>query len=84
MFEIGDRNLIPLAYAPRPMLAGHGIRDKGSHEQAPRYYRDLFAAQYEALGKADQFEYAIHEGGDTMPSDTVIDYFRREFDLSER
>ncbi|MCY4588880.1 MAG: acetylxylan esterase [Bryobacterales bacterium] len=84
MFEIGDRNLIPLAYAPRPMLAGHGIRDKGSHEQAPRYYRDLFAAQYEALGKADQFEYAIHEGGDTMPSDTVIDYFRREFNRSER
>lgn len=83
MFEIGDRNLILLAYAPRPMLAGHGRRDTGSHEQAPRYYRDLFAAQYEALGASDQFEYAIHEGGDTTPADVVINYFRRAFGLTQ-
>ena len=82
MFEIGDRNMILLAYAPRPMIAGHGRNDKGSHEQAPRYYRDLFAGQYEALGASDQFEYAIHEGGDTMPADIVIDYFRRQFGLA--
>ena len=84
MFEIGDRNLILLAYAPRPLLAGHGRKDKGSHEQAPRYYRDLFAAQYEALGRADRFAYAVHEGGDTMPSEDVIGYFKREFGLGSQ
>ena len=84
MFEIGDRNMLLLAYAPRPLLAGHGRKDAGSHEQAPKYYRDLFAAQYEALGHADRFEYAIHEGGDTMPADLVIEFFQREFNLTHR
>ena len=84
MFEIGDRNLILLAYAPRPLLAGHGRKDTGSHEQSPRYYRDLFAAQYNALGHSDRFEYAIHEGGDTLPADLVIKYFQREFRLTPR
>jgi dienelactone hydrolase len=81
MFEVGDRNLLLLAYAPRPMLAGHGRNDKGSHEQAPRYYRDLFQAQYESLGRGENFEYHIHNGGDTMPPDAVIEYFRRTFGL---
>ena len=80
MFEVGDRNLLLLAYAPRPLLAGHGRKDRGSHEQAPRYYRDLFAAQYRALGKKSAFEYRVHEGGDTMPDEVVIEYFRRRFE----
>ena len=81
MFEVGDRNMLLLAYAPRPMLAGHGLQDRGSYEQSPRYYRDLFAAQYRALGKEDEFEYRVHEGGDTMPDEMVIEYFRRRFVL---
>ena len=79
MFAVGDRNLLLLAYAPRPMLAGHGRKDRGSHEQSPRYFRDLFAAQYRALGKEEEFEYSIHEGGDTMPDEVVVEYFRRRF-----
>jgi hypothetical protein len=84
MFEIGDRNMLLLAYAPRPLLAGHGRKDTGSHSQAPRYYRDLFAGQYKALGHANRFEYAIHEGGDTMPADLVISYLQRELNLTPR
>ena len=79
MFEVGDRNLLLLAYAPRPLLAGHGREDRGSHQQAPRYYRDLFAAQYRELGKESAFEYRVHEGGDTMPDEVVIEYFRKRF-----
>ena len=80
MFKVGDRNLLLLAYAPRPLLAGHGRKDRGSHEQAPRYYRDFFAGQYRALGKESAFEYRVHEGGDTMPDEVVIEYFRRRFE----
>jgi hypothetical protein len=41
----------------------------------------LFAAQYETLGQADRFAYAVHEGGDTMPADRVVAYFKHTFGL---
>ena len=79
MFETGDRNLYLLAYAPRPLLAGHGRLDAGSHKQAPRYFRDLLRRQYRALGREEDFEYRIHEGGDSMPVAEIVRYFRSKF-----
>jgi dienelactone hydrolase len=75
-----DRHILSLAYCPRPMLAGHGRKDADSHTQGPSHYRDLYASQYEALGHADRFEYLIHDGGDTMPEQAAIEYFRRQFE----
>jgi dienelactone hydrolase len=75
-----DRHILSLAYCPRPMLAGHGRKDADSHAQGPTHYRDLYTAQYEALGHADRFEYLIHDGGDTMPEQAAIEYFRRQFE----
>lgn len=79
MLSICDRNLIPLAYAPRPMLAGHGRRDASSHGQHEAHYRRLCEAQYDALTARDHYEYHIHDSGDTMPEAAVIEYFRRRF-----
>jgi len=79
LLSVCDRNLIPLAYAPRPMLAGHGRQDASSHGQYETHYRRLFEAQYDALDARDRYEYHIHDGGDTMPEPAVIDYFRRMF-----
>ncbi len=76
-FLEGDRNLTLLPYAPRPLLAGHGRADKGSHTQHERYYKQPFERQYEALGRSDAFRYHVHDGGDTMPSAVVVDWFRR-------
>ena len=76
-FAVGDRNLLMLAYAPRPLLAGHGgPTDRGSHSQYERYYLRPYEAQYAALGKAENFRYHIHDGGHTIPPETVIEYFR--------
>jgi len=78
-FLEGDRNLTLLAYAPRPLLAGHGRADGGSHAQHERYYKTPFERQYQALGRPDAFRYQIHEGGDTMPASVVVDWFRQIF-----
>ena len=82
MAAICDRNLLTLLYCPRPMLAGHGRQDTGSHREGPLSYQRLFERQYQALGKGDQFRYHIHDGGDTMPDQVVIDYFRDVFMMS--
>jgi len=79
MAAVCDRNLLTLLYCPRPMLAGHGRKDAGSHREGPVSYQRLFARQYQALGKGDQYHYHIHDGGDTMPDQVVIDYFRDVF-----
>ena len=81
MLSVCDRNLMSLAYCPRPMLAGHGSRHKTSHAQGPRHYRDLYQEQYARLGHRDRFEYHVHDGGDTMPVDVTVSYFKRQFDL---
>lgn len=78
-FLEGDRNLILLPYAPRPLLAGHGRADSGSHQQNERYYRQPFQAQYEVLGAADAFSYHVHNGGDSMPSSAVTAWFGEIF-----
>ncbi len=77
LFALGDRDLLPLAYAPRPLLAGHGRLDVGSERDGPRYFREVLRSQYEALGRAHLFEYAVHERGDVMPVELVVDYLRR-------
>ena len=80
MLSLCDRNLLSLAHCPRPMLAGHGRKDSGSHREGPIRFQQLYERQYAALGSADRFEYQIHEGGDSMPDQVVIDYFRRQFE----
>jgi len=77
MLSLCDRNLLSLAYCPRPMLAGHGRKDTGSHREGPVHYQQLYQSQYEKLGAADRFAYHIHDGGDTMPTEVVIEYFAR-------
>ncbi len=77
LLTLGDRNLFPLAYAPRPLLAGHGRKDPESARQGPAHYEQLLRAQYEALGRGSSLEYLVHDGGDTMPERAVIDYFSR-------
>ena len=80
LMSVCDRNLHALAYAPRPMLAGHGKADTGSHEQAVAHFKPVFEKQYDALGEAGQYQYHIHSGGDTMPGQAVIEYFSQVFD----
>jgi hypothetical protein len=74
---LGDRNLLLIPYAPRPLLSGHGgPKDKASHGQYERYYKKIYEAQYEALGKAENFRYHIHDGGHATHAPTVIEFFK--------
>ncbi len=76
-FRLGDRNLLLIPYAPRPLLSGHGgPKDKASHGQYERYYKKIYEAQYEALGKAENFRYHIHDGGHATHAPTVIEFFK--------
>jgi len=79
MLSVCDRNLLGLAYCPRPLLAGHGRQDGGSAREAPVHYRQLYRRQYERLGHADRFQYHVHDGGDVMPADAVITWFEKQF-----
>lgn len=79
MFALADRNVMALAWAPRPLLAGHGRQDSGSHAQGPVYFQQPFAAQYGALDRAGDYDYHVHDGGDTMPDEAVIAFFQRVF-----
>ncbi len=75
MLSVCDRNLMPLALAPMPMLAGHGINDKGSHAEHAAEYRELGEQQYLALGAPGAYTYLVHGGGDTMPDKEAIAWF---------
>lgn len=76
-FTLGDRNVLMFPWAPRPLLSGHGgPKDKGSHSQYARYYRDVYEAQYEALGKPENFRYHIHDDGHTTSPAAVIEFFK--------
>lgn len=75
-FRLGDRNLLLVPFAPRPLLSGHGgPKDKASHSQYERYYRALYQAQYKALGRPDAFRYHIHDDGHATHVPTVIEFF---------
>jgi len=75
-FRLGDRNLLLIPYAPRPLLSGHGgPKDKASHGQYERYYKQIYEAQYEALGKSENFRYHMHDGGHATHAPTVIAFF---------
>ncbi len=80
LLTVCDRNLHCVALAPTPMLAGHGKQDSGSHQEAHEHFRHIGEAQYEALGEAANYTYLIHDGGDTMPSDEVIEWFADVFE----
>ncbi|MFH1923009.1 MAG: hypothetical protein ABIP48_24355 [Planctomycetota bacterium] len=79
MLRLSDRNLMPVVLAPRPMLAGHGRRDAGSHLEHAANFRKICEAQYFALDASSNYSYLIHDGGDTMPSQQVIAWFRQQF-----
>lgn len=79
-FQLGDRNIFMFPYAPRPLLSGHGgATDKHSHREYQHYYLEVHKAQYKALGKPENFRYHIHDGGHTIPAETVIGFFREQF-----
>jgi hypothetical protein len=79
MLSLSDRNLMPVVLAPLPMLAGHGRKDTGSHQEHSANFRAICEAQYKQLDAATRFTYLVHEGGDTMPSEDVIAWFRKQF-----
>lgn len=81
MLSVCERNILPLALAPIPMLAGHGVKDTGSHKAHAANYRELCEKQYETLGRPDDYRYLVHSGGDTMPSKEVVGWFRAQFGL---
>lgn len=84
-FQLGDRNILMFPYAPRPLLSGHGgPTDSGSHREYQHYYLDVYEAQYKALGKPENFRYHIHDGGHTIPPETVIEFFSKQFQFSEK
>ncbi len=78
MLHICDRNLMTVAIAPLPMLAGHGRKDAGSHREYLASFRAICEAQYRELGASDRYTYLIHGGGDTMPSQDVIEWFQEK------
>ncbi len=76
-FRLGDRNLLLIPFAPKPLLSGHGgPKDRASHSQFERYYKDIYEAQYKALGKPENFRYHMHDGGHATHADTVIAFFK--------
>lgn len=79
MLNLSDRNLMPVVLAPLPMLAGHGRKDMGSHGEHAENFHKICAAQYAALNAPESYSYMIHDGGDTMPSNEVIAWFRQHF-----
>ena len=79
MLSLSDRNLMPVALAPLPMLAGHGRKDAGSHQEHAANFRTICEAQYQALCASASYSYVIHDGGDTMPSQDVIAWFQERF-----
>jgi dienelactone hydrolase len=83
MFHQCDRNLMPVALAPLPMLAGHGSQDAGSHNEHAASFRKIGEAQYTAIGAAESYSYLIHDGGDTMPSVQVIKWFQQQFTVGD-
>ena len=77
---MGNRNLLLIPFAPKPLLSGHGgPKDKSSHGQFERYYRAIYEAQYQALGKPHAFRYHIHVGGHATHAPTVIAFFEELF-----
>ena len=83
LLTVCERNIMPLALAPRPMLAGHGRKDEGSHREHAANFRQLCEQQYAKLGAAENYTYLIHESSDTMPSLEVVSWFRKEFALED-
>lgn len=81
MLQLSNRNLMPVALAPMPMLAGHGRKDVDSHREHAANFRIICEAQYAALNVATNYTYLIHDGGDTMPSGQVIAWFKRQFNV---
>ena len=76
-FRLGDRNLLLIPFAPKPLLSGHGgPDDKASHGQYDRYYRTIYEAQYRVLGKPEAFRYHIHDDGHATHAPTVIAFFK--------
>ncbi len=84
LLAVAGRNIQPLALVPLPMLAGHGVKDAGSHREHAANYREPAERQYERLGRAENYTYLIHPGGDTMPAPEVAAWFQRVFGFSKR
>ena len=79
-FQIGDRNILMFPFAPRPLLSGHGgPKDSNSHQWHERYYTSIHRAQYEALGKPENFRYHTHDGGHSIHPEAVINFFDEQF-----
>lgn len=76
---LGQRNLLPLALAPRPLAIGHGRADLDSDRQSLEMFRTPLVAQYRALGAEGNVDYHEHSAGDVMPTEHVIGFFKRVF-----
>jgi hypothetical protein len=76
---LGQRNLFPLALAPRPLALGHGRADAESDRQSFQLFRQPLLEQYRALGAAANLDYHDHPDGDVMPEAHVLRFFQRVF-----
>jgi dienelactone hydrolase len=75
-----QRNLLPIALAPRRLAVGHGRADLDSDRQAAQIFYRPLVRQYEVLGVPDHVDYYEHSGGDVIPAEYVISYFMRALD----
>jgi hypothetical protein len=79
-----QRNILPIALAPRPLAIGHGRADQDSDRQSGEMFRIPLVAQYRALGAEANVDYHEHAAGDVMPTEHVVAYFQRSLGQSKR
>ncbi|MBL7133119.1 MAG: dienelactone hydrolase family protein [Phycisphaerae bacterium] len=78
LWRLGDQNRFIFAVAPLPMLTGYGRQDL-PYILYKGYFHPAIAQQYEALGKPENVEVFVHDGGHMLPPEATIEYFRRRF-----
>jgi len=76
---LGQRNLFPLALAPRPLSLGHGQADAESDRQGFHLFHQPLLEQYRMLGAAANLDYHQHAEGDVMPEAHVLQFFQHVF-----
>lgn len=75
IWRYGDQARYIYAAAPIPMITGYGRRDT-PYINFREYFYPGILRQYEVLGKPDDIEVVVHEGGHVLPDQEVIKFFK--------